>query len=713
MTEISRTERVLGPLRVGLRSDLSVTRQQTRGGVRYVVHDPVSFQNHAFQPSDYRVLTAIVRQRTLRETIGMLVDQGLLDDTDEDRQGFFKFVLWLHNIGLVHLPITGGNVAFDRMQQKQLQRRGPWYRLLMSHRIPIGDPNAFLDRTIRFTGWLFAWPGLLLWLALIGLVFWKCLGRFDAMFAETSNLLSIANLPVLWIALVLLKILHEFGHAYAAKKHGANIPEMGVQMIMLTPCAYVDASASWQLPGARQRAIVALGGMYAESFVAAIAALVWAGTTEGFAHDLAFNVIALASVVTVLFNINPLMKYDGYFLFSDLVGVFNLQQRAQAYFTGWTNRIALGKPRMPDRYTWSERVLYATYGPAAFVYRVTLAFVLTGLMTMQWPSAGMFLGAVFAWALIVRPLVALLVHLWRGKATAEYRTHARLVALGALTLAPLIGSLIPISWNIVAPGVLDPQERQSVRAPSGGFVRSIDVANGAHVDAGDRLCLLQNPDLEMRRLRLIGELDAESEGLDAIELDDPTQAAIHQARISYLTASVRELDQRIASLRIAANTSGTIASPVHDRLAGRFLQQGEELFQVHSGYRFLRIVLTEEEVSRARLEVNATAMVRWTCDPTTPVAAVVRDIHASASRLDIPVALTMLGGGDLYVTKTADSLIAGDRPYLHVLLEVESIPLNARGSGLTARVQLPARVQLLGDWVQHRLLSFWNAWRMS
>lgn len=704
---------MLGPLRVGLRHDLHVTRQKTRGGVRYLVHDPVSFQNHAFQPADYRVLTAIVRHRTLSDTFQTLVADGLLEDTDDDRQGFYKFILWLHNIGLVHLPITGGSVAFDRVQKKKAQKRGPWYRILMSHRIPLGDPDGFLDRTLRYFGWLFALPGLLLWLGLMGLVTWKCLGRFDEMFAETSNLLSLANLPVLWMALVGLKVLHEFGHAYAAKRFGAPIPEMGIQMIMMTPCAYVDAGASWRLPGARQRAVVALGGMYVESFVAGIAALVWAGTTEGFVHDLSFNIIALASVVTVLFNINPLMKYDGYFLFSDLVGVFNLQQRAQAHLTGWTNRIALGKPRLPDNYTVGERLIYASYGPAASIYRIMLAFMLTGLMTMQWPSAGMFLGAVFAWALIFKPLIGLTLHLWRGKEIAEYRTRARLVALAGLTLVPLLSSLVPISWSIVAPGVLDPQERQSVRAPSGGFIRTIDVDNGDRVAMGDALCLLHNPELEMRRLRLVGELEAEKEGLDAIELDDPTQAAIHQARISYLTASVKELDMRLRSMHLSANADGTIASPDHDRLAGRFVQQGEELFQVHSGHRYLRMVLTEEEVSRSHLEINSPAEVRWTCDPTVPVRAVVKHIQASASRFDIPPALTMLGGGDLYVTKTTDALLAADRPYLHVLLEVDSIPLNARGSGLTARVHLPARIQLLGGWVQHRLLSFWNAWRMS
>ena len=273
--------------------------------------------------------------------------------------------------------------------------------------------------------------------------------------------------------------------------------------------------------------------------------------------------------------------------------------------------------------------------------------------------------------------------------------------------------MVPISWSIVAPGVLDPQERQSVRAPTGGFVQQLEVHNGDVVEAGDQLAVLHNPELEMRRQRLVGELDAEREGLDAIELDDPTQAAIHQARISYLTASVKELEARQYSLSLSADADGTIASPLHDRLPGRFVQQGEELFQVHSGHRYLRMVLTEEEVSRARLEVDSEAEVRWSCDPTRSVRAVVREIRASASRFEVPPALTMLGGGDLYVTRTSGELLAADRPYLHVMLEVDSVPLDARGSGLTARVLLPARVQLLGGWLQNRLLSFWNAWRMS
>lgn len=716
MPETSRTERVLSPLRVGLRSDLHVTRQRTRGGVRYVVHDPISFQNHAFEASDYRVLTAIVRHRTLGETLNHLLDQDVLADRDEDRQGFYRFVMWLHGIGLVHLPITGGNAALERLQHGDTRRNGSWVQLLLSHRIPLGNPDALLGRALRHVGWLFSWPGLVLWTLLALTVAWKCIGRFGEMFTETGSLLELTNLPLLWCVLVGLKVLHEFGHAFACKRFGGSVPEMGVQLIMLTPCAYVDAGASWKMP-ARRRMVVSLAGMYVESLVAGIAALVWAGTSEGLVHDVALNVVVLASVVTVLFNINPLMRYDGYYLFSDMLGVFNLQQRAQRYLTGWTNRIALGKPRTPDRYTWSERLIYAFYGPAAFVYRAVLAVLLTAVMATRWPAAGALLGVVFLWALILRPAIGLLDHLWNGAGTADFRTRARLVALGSVTLLPLLGSLIPISWTITAPGVLDPSRRESVRAPVSGFVRDVLVVPGDQVAAGATLCLLDNPEVEMRRLRLAGELEAEREGLDAIELDDPTQAAIHRARISYLSASVAELDSRMAAMQIEAAQAGTVAGTVTGddpaSLFGRFLQQGEELFQVHSGHRFLRIVLTDEDVSRTRLEVGSEAEVRWTCNPTQPVRAVVREVHASASRLALPRALTVAGGGDVYVRPGDGELLQADQPYLHVLLEVDAVPLESRGTGLTARVRLPARVQLLGEWVQKRVLSFLDAWRMS
>ena len=170
--------------------------------------------------------------------------------------------------------------------------------------------------------------------------------------------MGLSNLPILWLALVGLKALHEFGHAYACRRFGGAVPEMGVVFIVLTPCAYVDASSSWKFDR-RSRVAVAMAGMYVEILIAGIFALVWAGTQPGLLHDVALNVVILASVSTVFLNINPLMKFDGYYIFSDLMSVFNLQERAYKTLKGWIGFVLLGQARQEDDYSrsgpWAAR----------------------------------------------------------------------------------------------------------------------------------------------------------------------------------------------------------------------------------------------------------------------------------------------------------------------------------------------------------------------
>lgn len=709
----SRNARLLGPIRVGLRSDLHVTRQNTRSGPRYLLHDPLTFQNHALSVQDYRILCAIVAERTLAENFQALVQKGVLDDDDEDRQGYYRFILWLHGAGILHLPLSSGDAHFERHRKRRAARRRGLHQLLLSARIPLLAPDAFLRRTLPWFGWLFSMRGFAAWLALAAAVLWSCFDRLGDFAAQSTDLLALRNLPLLWVALVLLKVVHEFGHAYACRRFGGAVPEMGIVLILLTPCAYVDANASWTFARRRHRIVVALAGMYVESFVAGFAALLWAGTQPGFVHDVAYNLVVLASAVTVLFNINPLMRYDGYYLFSDLLGVFNLQQRAAGYLGAWFERLALGTPRPAHGYPRSECWLYLLYGPLGFAYRIGLAFGITTLVMLKWPGAGLFLGAAFGWSLLARPAVRFLRWLWCHGESAAARTRGRLVAIGLAVPAPLVLAFAPVSWSVVAPGILDPGTRESVRAPNSGFVSDLAVRDGTRVLPDDPLCQLRNPEMEFRLVRMRGEYDAEKVGLDTVELQDPTAAAMHRTRLSYLKTGLEELDRRFTGMNLVAHTAGIVTNPAGKALEGRFLQQGEELFQIQSEHRYLRIVLSEHAVSRARLEVGGIAEVRWTCAPDIAVRATVREIRRAASRYEIPIALTTLGGGDVYATPRIGTGAMAEEPFLHVWLEVDKVPLEAQGTGLTAHVRLPARVEMLGSWARRRLLSFWNSWLMS
>ncbi len=357
----------LGPIQIGLRSDLVISRHVLRERASYVVHDPVTFANHSFSVFEYRVLTTLVPERTLQETFASLVERQILKENEKG--GFYQFILRLHGMNLLHLPITDAAKLFKRHKDKQRRKRGAPMKKLMYAKVPLFDPDEFLEKTLPYVGWAFSRIGLTLWLALISVAVWKCWGRFGEIFGNAGDLLQLSNMPILFVSLVVLKIIHEFGHAYACKRLGGAVPEMGLVFILATPCAFVDASASWKFPNPWHRIFVGMAGMYVEATVAAMFALIWAGTPPGFLHDVARNVLVLSSLVTVLFNINPLMRFDGYYVFSDLWGTANLWERAGLCVKSWAKSAILGLEQPNMDLSRNERVLYPVYGVSAVIYR--------------------------------------------------------------------------------------------------------------------------------------------------------------------------------------------------------------------------------------------------------------------------------------------------------------------------------------------------------
>ncbi|HLQ38171.1 MAG TPA: hypothetical protein VK348_10235 [Planctomycetota bacterium] len=699
----------LGPLRVGLREDLVVTRQLVRSGARYVVHDPLSFQNHIFTVHEYRVLCALHHDRSLAATLGALQAEDVLSAADQ--RSFYDFVVGLHGMGLLQIPGMPVEAVYRRYEHRQKARRWSLLRMLTYHRVSLLDPDRFLGQTLPFVRWLFTGRGLALWAALMLAAAWQCAGRLPELYGQAAELLALGNLPLLWVSLVGLKVIHEFGHAYACKRFGGAVPDMGMSLVFLTPCAYIDANASWTFRRRWHRIAVALGGVYVESIVAGIFALLWAGSPAGLWHEVARNVVVLASVTTVLVNLNPLMKYDGYYVFSDALGLVNLQQRAvqlQKALAGW---LALGLPRPRFGYSRGEALLYGCYAPATLANRIAMAFGVTAVLMLTWPTLGLLLGVCFAWLLIIAPVYKLFDYLWRGRRTAAVRRRARCVAVGSVLAATLVLGLLPVSASVIVRGVLDPGTRIAVRAPDSGFVDSVRVRTGDSVVANDVLCRLRNPVLDERLGEVATEIFAQSVRLDAVEIGDPTQAAALRARLEFLRARQREFEARAAALAISVPTDGVVVGRLSS-LAGKFVHQGELMMELHSKHRFVRVVLGELEVVRTRLEVGATAELRWACQPGQVVRAVVREIRPSASRDVVPVELTMAAGGDIFVHPVERSAQA-DQPYLHVFLEVDSVPLEAAGSGLTAWVRLQARTETLGGWLQHRFLSFLNRWRLG
>ena len=408
------------------------------------------------------------------------------------------------------------------------------------------------------------------------------------------------------------------------------------------------------------------------------------------------------------------MKFDGYFALCDLLGVVNLRQRSDDLLKFAARRVALAIPRPKTDYTRRERWMCWIYAPCSFLYKISLAIGITTMVIVSWPSAGLLLGTLFGFILIVVPLKRVLRYLLTSEDALSVRTRARWVAAGVFAVLPLSAAFLPISFSVVAPGVLEPEESRSIRAPVSGFVVQDPRLHGERIDAGRLLCQLENPELDMQQLAIEGELKIERVRLAAEEIRDLTLASTHRARLGYLRTRSAEIQKQMDSMSVRSNASGTLVSGDSMGWLGAHVSKGQELFQVHSGPSLVRVVLTEDDVLRTKLEVGSTAEIRWTSDPTELSIGVVREIRRSASRKNVPLQVTMLGGGDVYANRVeGEEGLQADRPYLHVFIEPESAPPHNARAGLTARVRMLARMETLGGWARRWMLNLYNSWRMS
>src|SRR6185295_5159685 len=195
--------------------------------------------------------------------------------------------------------------------------------------------------------------------------------EFPSLRDQSQGILAPDNLLLLYLGTAFIKTVHEFGHAFFCRRYGGEVHTMGIMFMIFTPMPYVDASSSWGFRRRYQRMLVGAGGMIFELFVAAIAVFVWRQTAPGIIHSVAYNMIFVASVSTLIFNLNPLMRFDGYYLLSDLLEVPNLNQRSMRQLRYWTEKYLLGVAKAePIAQTHKEATWLTIFGVAATIYRV-------------------------------------------------------------------------------------------------------------------------------------------------------------------------------------------------------------------------------------------------------------------------------------------------------------------------------------------------------
>ncbi len=557
------------PVPLKARSDLVVKRIEFQGVSHFVIKDPVGLTYHRLRADQYRVLRMLDGRKNLESIRDDLVREfPAVSPTLTDTQ---MLVADLHQKGLAY-SIRPGQAA-ARIEQKRKKRRQKIMGVLtniLSLRLPGWDPDSLLGAMVPWTRWIYH-PIT----AAIAIIFVSCswlllaiqFRAFQAGLPAFNQFFGWPNLIFLWMTLAGSKIIHEFGHGLSCKMFGSECHEMGVMLLVGSPCLYCDVSDSWMLKNKWSRILIGAAGMLIEIVLSAVAIFLWWMTSPGLFHYLCLNLFFVTTVTTVIFNANPLMKLDGYYMLSDFLEIPNLRQKADKLTREWLSHLCLGiEPRHDPFMPQTNRHWFILYAFASKLYSWFILFgILMFLYTVLKPYGLQSIGqslAVFSLSGIV---IQMVVNTYQVLATPrEHPIQKWRLGLTVIFLGGVIACLgtIEIPFIQWAAFVIEPRDVRHVFTKVPGELIELDVKPGDHVEAGQRLAVLHDPRLDDRKRQLAMQVELKEKELNhASIMDDRAERALAEEGLHSVNEQVKELNEQMKSLVVLAPIAGIIVEP--------------------------------------------------------------------------------------------------------------------------------------------------------
>jgi putative peptide zinc metalloprotease protein len=587
-------------LRLALRSSVQVRKQLFRGETWYLLQDP--FKNRFFRLSRaaYAFVARLQPARSVDEAWTLCVDR---DPEQAPGQGeVIRLLAQLYHADLLYcdLPIDSLQL-FKRYQKRRSSEQRSKLLNLMFLRIPLFDPSPVLKRFSATAQLLTSRASVFVWLLLLAWAGKSLLENGDQLLVEARQLLAIDNLILLYAGLILVKSLHELGHTLVCNRFNGEVHTLGIMLIVFAPVPYMDATASWAFRARRERILVACAGMMFEFFAAACAALVWAATSAGWVHSLALNMLIVASISTLVFNANPLMRYDGYYILSDLLNMPNLQARAQSQLKYFGQRYLFALRQGVDPASNRREAFYLSgYGLLSSLYRLLVYTSIVLFVADRYFLVGFLLALLCVLNWVVLPIGKLLKYVLSAPELEPVRLRSIGIGLLLVLLSTLIVTQLPVPRQIRIPGVIHALGSYDLNSETDGFLSEILIADGAHVSQGQVLAKMDNPYLRID----IRQLDAQRQEIllllqqDRVQNSDQTRKSLRQRLVS-LDNSLSDLRQRAAALTIIARVDGVWAAPLLAARRDSWILRGEQLGRIvtRGTYEFTAVLVQENAAS--------------------------------------------------------------------------------------------------------------------
>jgi len=706
-------------LRPRLRPTVQMHRQHFRGLTWHVVQDPTSNQFFRLNDEAYRFVALLDGRRSVSEAWRITSEQ--LGDAAPTQGEAIQLLGQLYTSNLLQGDLPPDAEGLLKRYRQRLTREVQGYLTnLLFVRIPVLDPDRFLDKTVGLVGKVFTWWGLVVWLVLMGIGLYFVAGRGRELTDAALSILDPKGLPLLYAAMVFIKVVHEFGHAYACKKFGresgsgGEVHIMGIMFLVFTPLPYMDASSSWAFRRKWHRIIVGAAGMFVELAVAAVAAVVWAKTGEGSPlHAIAYNLIFIGSVSTILFNANPLLRYDGYYMLSDLLEIPNLAQRSKDYIYYLVRRWvwSVRQARSPA-HTRGERVWLVAYGVLSFSYRIIISVAILVFISARLPFLGVVLAvaAVVAWVIV--PIGKFVHYLTSGSELMRVRRRAILSSLAAPVVLVAALGLIPAPDRVYVDGVVEPVRIAVVHAGTDGFLTGYLPSGLTVTPDGRPLLVSQNPELEAeakmwaaQRQVILARRD-----LARSKEDELPTVQILDGQLRAVDEKIEHVRRQLTDLRVQAPFAGVWLAPDLDLKQGAYLKRGQKVGVVATlGETIVRAVAGQDVAGLLVVEFGGGEHVEMRVDgrPDAQVAGTVKQfLPAGLDRLP-SAALGYAGGGPIAVTtEDQQGTKAAERVFeIQVTPDPSSAVHLLAGQRVVIRFEA-ARKPLLAQWWRAALQLF-------
>ncbi len=683
-------------LKPKLRIAVNIRREILRGKKWFLFSDTANNSYFKVPENAYKFIAFLNGKNSVSE-----IWEKCLNEQGDDAPTQYEIINLLGQLyfnNLLQSEISpDAKAIFDKQKTKKRKERIGAISNIMFYRKHLFNPDKILEKWLGLFGHLYTKKGFAV-LAILGLIgFFSVINKLPNLAYQASNAIAPQNIHYLFISFILIKIIHEFSHAfsckYFAKKEGGygEINSMGISLLVFMPFPFVDASSAWSLKRKSHRIIVSAAGMLIEFALAAIAAIIWANTSQGtLVHALSYNIMFVSTISTLLFNGNPLLRYDAYYILSDYLEIPNLAQRAKEFIY-----------YLVKKYIWKienletptdnnkERIILSLYYPASLIYKTIISISILFTVINNYFFFGFIAGILMIYGMVITPIIKFFEFLFTSYELNKRRVRA-ISSVAILFIAIFaVTSLISFPSNEYALGIIEYKNKETIFTQADGILQYA-LDSETKVNIGDTLIILSDKELENKKIKY--ELDIKTVTVNkniSMKKKDYSMAQIHSKRILTLKEQLNDVNKKLNKLKIKSKIKGIYITTDLDKYNQMNIKKGENLgFVADFNELEIKTIVNQEIAGRVLNLANEKVEIRAYDRPDIITSGIIIKQKAVGQKKLSSQALTYRAGGEIETENTADGLTAKEH-FFEVTIKLNKATPLFSGQRVIVQFSLP------------------------